>query len=105
MVISLKYYTFAACECFARCKYTKNIAHNANFKQKFNKMGFSEYMRESPLSTKPRPVEGELLSLCKVSNSSVYRWIQGKSEPNALCRGLVSGYLGMQESELFPNCQ
>lgn len=26
----------------------------------------------------------------------------GKSKPNALCRGLVAEYLGMEESELFP---
>lgn len=103
MAISPKCYTFAPCECFARCKYTKIIAHNANFKQKFNKMGFSEYMKSLPYP-RIKTVE-EIASLCKVSNSSVYRWIQGKSEPNALCRGLVSGYLGMQESELFPNCQ
>lgn len=93
--------------CSVRMFYTvqiyKNIAYNANFKQKFNKMGFSEYMKSLPYP-RSKAVE-EIASLCKVSNSSVYRWIQGKSEPNALCRGLVSGYLGMQESELFPNCQ
>lgn len=94
---------FCSVRMFARCKYTKNIAHNANFKQKFNKMGFSEYMKSLPYP-RTKDVE-EIARLCKVSNSSVYRWIQGKSKPNALCRGLVSGYLGMQESELFPNCQ
>ena len=26
---------FCSVRMFARCKYTKNIAHNANFKQKF----------------------------------------------------------------------
>lgn len=61
-VISPKYYTFAACECFARCKYTKNIAHNANFKQKFNKMGFSEYMKSLPYPrTKIRSSKGVCL--------------------------------------------
>ena len=39
---------FCSVRMFARCKYTKNIAHNANFKQKFNKMGFSEYMKSLP---------------------------------------------------------
>lgn len=66
-------------------------------------MGFSEYMKSLPYP-RTKAVE-EIANLCKVSNSSVYRWIQGKSEPNALCRGLVSEYLGMQENELFPNCQ
>ena len=71
---------------------------NKNFKN----MGFSEYMKSLPYPR--REVVEEIAEKCKVSNNSVYRWIQGKSKPNALCRGLVSGYLGMQESELFPDC-
>lgn len=62
-------------------------------------MGFSEYMKSLPY---PRcKVVEALAEKCKVSNNSVYRWIQGKSKPNALCRGIVAEYLGMQESELF----
>lgn len=62
-------------------------------------MGFSEYMKSLPY---PRCKAVEALAeKCKVSNNSVYRWIQGKSKPNALCRGIVAEYLGMQESELF----
>lgn len=69
---------------------------NKNFKN----MGFSEYMKSLPY---PRcGIVGEIAEKCKVSNNSVYRWIQGKSKPNVLCRGIVAEYLGMQESELFP---
>ena len=71
---------------------------NKNFKN----MGFSEYMKSLPCPR--REVVEEIAEKCKVSNNSVYRWIQGKSKPNALCRGLVAEYLGMQESELFPDC-
>lgn len=63
-------------------------------------MGFSEYMKSLPY---PRcKVVEEIATKCKVSNNSVYRWIQGKSKPNALCRGIVAEHLGMEESELFP---
>lgn len=63
-------------------------------------MGFSECMKSLPY---PRcKVVEALAEKCKVSKNSVYRWIQGKSKPNALCRGIVAEYLGMQESELFP---
>ena len=65
-------------------------------------MGFSEYMKSLPYPR--REVVEEIAEKCKVSSNSVYRWIQGKSKPNALCRGLVADYLGMQESELFPDC-
>ena len=63
-------------------------------------MGFSEYMKS--LTYTRREVVEEIAEKCKVSNTSVYRWIQGKSKPNALCRGIVAEYLGVQESELFP---
>lgn len=63
-------------------------------------MEFSEYMKSLPY---PRTkMVGEIAHRCKVTNTSVYRWIQGKSTPNALCKGLISEYLGMQEGELFP---
>jgi len=63
-------------------------------------MGFSEYMKSLPY---PRnKIVGELAQRCKVSNVSVYRWIQGKTKPNPLCRGIVSDYLGMPEEQLFP---
>ena len=69
---------------------------NKNFKN----MGFSEYMKSLPY---PRcEVVGDIAEKCKVSNNSVYRWIQGKSKPNALCRGIVAEYLGKPERELFP---
>lgn len=71
---------------------------NKNFKN----MVFSEYMKSLPYPR--REVVEEIAEKCKVSSNSVYRWIQGKSKPNALCRGLVADYLGMQESELFPDC-
>ena len=53
---------------------------NKNFKN----MGFSEYMKSLPYPR--REVVEEIAEKCKVSNNSVYRWIQGKSKPNALCR-------------------
>ena len=89
-----------------------NNSHGANIQKishimmisskNFKNMGFSEYMKSLPYPR--REVVEEIAEKCKVSNNSVYRWIQGKSKPNALCRGLVAEYLGMQESELFPDC-
>ena len=63
-------------------------------------MGFSEYMKSLPYP-RAKMVE-EIAQRCRVSKNSVYRWIQGGSKPNALCRGLVSEYLNKPESELFP---
>lgn len=63
-------------------------------------MGFSEYMKSLPY---PRnKIVEELAQRCKVTNVSVYRWIQGKIVPNALCRGIISEYLDKPENELFP---
>lgn len=67
-------------------------------------MGFSEYMKSLPY---PRAkVVEEIAQRCKVSAPSVYRWIQGRTMPNALCRNIISEYLGKAEGELFPgSCQ
>lgn len=65
-------------------------------------MGFSEYMKSLPYP-RAKMVE-EMAQRCKVSIPSVYRWIQGRVVPNALCRSIISEYLGMSEDELFPDC-
>lgn len=63
-------------------------------------MVFSEYMLSLP---SPRAeIVNKIALRCKVSRSSVYRWIKGKAKPNALCRSLVSDVLNQSEAELFP---
>lgn len=63
-------------------------------------MGFIEYMKLLP--SPKNEIVGRIADECKVSNVSVYRWIQGKTTPNALCRSIIARVLDMNEDELFP---
>lgn len=50
-------------------------------------MGFSEYMKSLPY---PRcKVVEEIATKCKVSNNSVYRWIQGSLSLMLFVEGLL----------------
>nr|WP_257882319.1 helix-turn-helix transcriptional regulator [Prevotella histicola] len=45
----------------------------------------------------------ELTKLCRVSESTVYRWMRGDFNPDPLKRKIISDYLNMPERDLWPD--
>lgn len=45
----------------------------------------------------------DLTKLCRVNESTVYRWLRGDFVPDALKRKVISEYLNIPEKELWPN--
>ena len=64
-------------------------------------MDFKNYVNSLP--NERDKVMADLAILCRVSNSTVYRWLRGDFIPEALKRKVIAEYLGRSEVELFPN--
>lgn len=63
-------------------------------------MEFKDYVNSLP--NERDKVMADLAILCRVSNSTVYRWLRGDFIPEALKRKVIAEYLGRSEEELFP---
>lgn len=64
-------------------------------------MEFKEYVKSLP--NKRDEVIKELSVECRVSASTVYRWLKGDFAPDAIKRKVISDFLGIPEKELFPD--
>lgn len=67
-------------------------------------MVFSDYMNSlsnEAISEKRKKIK-ELADACCKSDLTVYAWISGRQEPDALNKKIISGVLGMPVDELFP---
>ena len=64
-------------------------------------MEFTEYIKSLP--NQRNEVIISLTKLCRVNESTVYRWLRGDFVPDALKRKVISDYLNIPEKELWPN--
>ena len=64
-------------------------------------MRFKEYIDSLPNQRYEEIVK--LSKLCRVNESTVYRWLRGDFTPDPLKRMVISEYLKIPENELFPN--
>ncbi len=63
-------------------------------------MVFSDYMKSLP-NTRTETIK-LVAKECRVSEVSVYRWINGEVTPEPLKRKVIADTLGIPENELFP---
>lgn len=68
--------------------------------QKQEKMTFSEFMKSLPNERQDAILK--LKDECRVTLSTVYRWVNGSSIPDKLKRKVIADTLGKPEKELFP---
>ena len=64
-------------------------------------MKFTEYIKSLP--NQRNEVIMDLTKLCRVNESTVYRWLRGDFVPDALKRKVISEYLNIPAKELWPN--
>lgn len=64
-------------------------------------MEFKEYVNSLP--NQRDEVTSQLATLCRVSNTTVYRWLRGDFVPDALKRRVIADFLKIPEEELWPN--
>lgn len=64
-------------------------------------MNFKEYVNSLP--NQRIELISELAKLCRVNESTVYRWLRGDFIPDALKRMVISDYLNISEKELWPD--
>ena len=64
-------------------------------------MRFKEYIDSLPNQRYEEIVK--LSKLCRVTESTVYRWLRGDFTPDPLKRMVISEYLKIPENELFPD--
>lgn len=64
-------------------------------------MNFKEYVNLLP--NQRIELISELAKLCRVNESTVYRWLRGDFIPDALKRKVISDYLNISEKELWPD--
>ena len=64
-------------------------------------MRFKEYI--DSLSNQRNEEISKLMKLCRVNESTVYRWLRGDFTPDPLKRKVISEYLKIPENELFPD--
>lgn len=64
-------------------------------------MKFKEYMTSLP--NQRNEMISELTKLCRVNESTVYRWMRGDFAPDPLKRKVISDYLNIPEHELWPH--
>lgn len=65
------------------------------------KMRFKEYIDSLP--NQRNEEISKLMKLCRVNESTVYRWLRGDFTPDPLKRKVISEYLKIPENELFPD--
>lgn len=66
-------------------------------------MVFSDYMKSLP-NTRTETIK-LVAKECRVSDVTVYRWINGEVTPEPLKRKVIADTLGIPECELFPSEQ
>ena len=64
-------------------------------------MEFKEYVNSLP--NQRDEVNEQLALLCRVSYTTVYRWLRGDFAPDPLKRKVISDYLQIPEKELWPD--
>lgn len=64
-------------------------------------MRFKEYIDSLP-NQRNKEIS-KLMKLCRVNESTVYRWLRGDFTPGPLKRKVISEYLKIPENELFPD--
>jgi Helix-turn-helix. len=64
-------------------------------------MDFCSYVKSLP--NERQEVITQLARLCRVTNTTVYRWISGDFIPDALKRKVIAEFLGKTEKDLWPN--
>lgn len=64
-------------------------------------MEFKDYVNSLPNEREKTILN--LTKVCRVSNSTVYRWLRGDFTPDSLKRKVIADYLQKPEKELFPN--
>ncbi len=64
-------------------------------------MRFKEYIDSLP--NQRNEEISKLMKLCRVNESTVYRWLRGDFTPDPLKRKVISEYLNIPEHELFPD--
>lgn len=65
-------------------------------------MEFKDYVNSLPNEREQTIMD--LAKICRVSNSTVYRWLRGDFMPDPLKRKVIADYLRKSEKELFPMC-
>ena len=69
--------------------------------KKTSNMEFKDYVNSLPNEREQTIMD--LAKICRVSNSTVYRWLRGDFMPDPLKRKVIADYLRKSEKELFPN--
>ena len=64
-------------------------------------MDFCSYVKSLP--NERQEVITQLARLCRVTNTTVYRWISDDFIPDALKRKVIAEFLGKTEKDLWPN--
>ena len=64
-------------------------------------MEFKEFVNSLP--NQRNEVISQLAILCRVSSTTVYRWLRGDFIPDPLKRKVIADYLQKSERELWPN--
>ena len=64
-------------------------------------MEFKDYVNSLP-NEREKTIT-DLAIVCRVSRSTVYRWLRGDFTPDPLKRKVIADYLQKPEKELFPN--
>lgn len=64
-------------------------------------MEFKDYVNSLPNEREKTILN--LTKVCRVSNSTVYRWLRGDFTPDSLKRKVIADYLQKPEKKLFPN--
>lgn len=64
-------------------------------------MRFKEYIDSLPNQRYEEILT--LSKLCRVNESTVYRWLRGDFAPDPLKRKVISDYLNIPEKELWPD--
>lgn len=64
-------------------------------------MDFGSYVKSLP--NERQEIVSQLAAQCRVTMTTVYRWISGDFMPDALKRKVIAEFLGKTEKELWPN--
>lgn len=64
-------------------------------------MEFKDYVNSLP--NEREKTISDLAIICRVSSSTVYRWLRGDFTPDSLKRKVIADYLHKPEKELFPH--
>lgn len=64
-------------------------------------MDFKEFVNSLP--NQRSETIAELARICRVSPSTVYRWMNGDFFPDPLKRKVIADYLNIPEKVLWPN--